>query len=92
MKTLDNWDANANNSTRSSYKYANDSRGSGDKIGGSSSEEALFWDFYGGFKLPAAEPYQNHDSDGGNVVFKNGRVIWLKRQDWFTGNLPLDDN
>ncbi len=89
MKTLDNWDFNADNSTTSSYQFTNNLRGSGNKIGGSSSEEALFGDFYGGIKHPAVEIYQNHDADGGNIVFKDGRVIWLKRQGWFSGNTPF---
>ncbi len=61
----------------------------GNKINGSSSEEALFWDLFGGIKHSSVVPYQNHGSDGGNVSFKDGRVIWLRRQEWFQLNLPF---
>lgn len=59
----------------------------------SDSNLGAYWDFAGGCTDANAfyninKDYQNHGTDGGNVVYVDGHVDWLPADDWENASVP----
>jgi len=93
VDTLDNNTVNADNSVFISYDYINRDRAVPLTLRTKGhSEKSLMWDLYGGADIDAAKPFQNHGKKGGNVLYFDGHVKWMHRNEWFNLVKPKDDS
>jgi len=79
---IDNYTTNANNSLHESYGFRLNVNIK-DNL-----NESIGWDLYAGSDVAGLANYQNHKTEGGNVVYENGEASWKKRTDWTGSNNP----
>ena len=92
VNTIETGMPNQDNSAQASYLYWNFLRNEQNRLTSSVPNQSLtgiVWDINGGGA--ASFPGQNHGTQGGNVLYMDGHVQWLRQEEWEQIAFPTKD-